>query len=332
MDVASVHPALRKKSNREWLEGQLDFICDLGSRVGPIRPRSSHEYGLHTALKLAALNHSLGVFLPVARKWIDKAHRFDSAIYVDLFAGCGATRVPQTGDWLAGSPIIAAGSRYRFDRVLCVEKDGENAEALRARLSEFRDRDWTVLEGDCNNLATALSSQVRARNPLAFVFVDPQGMEIRWSTLETLSRLFPCMDLLFNFTYGAERVLGDLRKGRIAGSRVMEAFAGPDWPELLLDENRDLVGFVEERISSVLGRPVGAKVLIRDIDNRPRYFLILRVRRTSGGSSFFAGYEDMLKRLASLTPLEVLGVLNDKFRRSLTAYGQGSADDRSARP
>ena len=315
---------MRKKSDTEWLRSQLETVASLGRRVGTIRHETSHEYGPHTALKLAALNHCLEVFLQVARKHIDHYHDFDSAIYVDLFAGCGATRVPQTGDWLAGSPVLAAGGRLPFDKIICIEKDARNAEALEARLSLFQGREWKVLRGDCNEIARGLKASVHSKNPLVFVFVDPEGMEIHWSTLEALSGQFRCMDILFNFTYGAERVLGELRAGGALGEAIMTAFAGPDWPLLLLDRDKDVVDFVEQNISSVLGRPVGDRVLIRDIENRPRYFLLAHVRQTKGESGFFRGYRAMLGRVSALKPTEVLGTLNDIFGRSLSAFGPES--------
>ncbi len=308
-----------KKTNREWLRDQVDFICDLGSLVGPVRPSASHSYGVHTVLKLAALNHCLGVFLPIARKYIDDYHRFDSAVYVDLFAGCGASKVPDTGEWLAGSPILAAGSRRVFDKIICMEKNDASCDALRERLARFPKRDSVVLNGDCNELVRDLRQSVGYRNPLAFVFVDPEGMETNWTTLKIMSETFPCMDLLLNFSYGAERVLGDLRSGRDVNEQLMKTFAGQDWPMLLLKEDKTAVDFVEAKISEVLGKPVGNKVLIRDLNNRPVYFLLVRVRRTRGGSPFFGAYEDMLGRVNGLGPKEVVGVLNDKFGRSLTA-------------
>ena len=145
-------------------------------------------------------------------------------------------------------------------------------------------------------------------------------MELRWSTLESLSRQFRYMDLLLNFPYGAERVLADLRTGHGLSKRVMAAFAGPDWPMLLLTTDNSAVEFVESKISSVLGRRVGDRVLVRDTANSPRYFLLVRIRRTRGGSPFFGGYEAMLNRVSGLNPAEVEGVLNDKFGRSLSSF------------
>jgi len=283
---------------------------------------------MHTALKLAALNHCLEVFLPIARSQIQNG-TFDSAVFIDLFAGCGATRVPETGDWLAGSPILAAGSTRAFDRILCIEKNETHCDALRERLSRFPARNSVVLHGDCNNLAASVRGKIPYGNPLVFVFVDPEGMDLRWSTLKALSHEFRYMDLLLNFPYGAERVLADLRRGREMNERVMGAFAGLDWPMLLLERNKGVVDFVESKISSVLGRPVGDRVLVKDTANHPRYFLLIRVRRTSGGSPFYRGYEAMLNRVAGLKPAEVEGVLNDKFGRSIHSFEGKAGEERA---
>ncbi len=310
-----------RKTNVQWLEEKVNNICDLGQRVGPIRPGTSLNYGAHTVLKLAALNHCLDIFLPIARKRVDEYRQFDSALYIDLFAGCGATRVTDTGDWLAGSPVIAADNPLAFDKVVCIEKDEAFCDALRSRLALFPERDCLVLQGDCNKLIHDLKDQIGFRNPLAFVFVDPEGMQTDWKTLEALSSQFRCMDLLLNLPCGAERVLGDLRSGREVNQQVMDAFAGKDWPMLLLEEEKGVVDFIESKISEVLGKQIGDKVLVKDTGNRPMYSLLVRVRQTAGGSPFFKGYEEMLKRVGGLKPKVVLGVLNKKFGRSIERFG-----------
>lgn len=302
------------------MRGRLDFICDQTQRVSHIQPETAQTYSLHTALKLAALSHSLDVFLPNARKQVDDKRSFGGAVYIDLFAGSGLTRIHETGDLLAGSPLVAAGNRWPFDQIVCIEREERSKVVLEERLAVFRNRHCTTLHGDCNDIAPTLQSHIGFGNPLAFVFVDPEGMEIRWSTLVALSRQFPYMDLLMNFTHGAQRVLGDLRGGRSVNEQVMEAFAGPGWPMLLLEEGGSVVEFVEQNIAGVLGRSIGDKVLIRDTSNRPQYFLLVRIRQTRGGSPFFRGYLDMLKRVDGLTANDVRGALNDRFGRSLEAF------------
>jgi len=318
---------LPKKTDQQWLRDQLDFVCSQADKVSHIEPARAQTYGLHTALKLGALNHSLNVFLPIARNQIDEKHTFGGAVYVDLFAGSGLTRVAETGDLVAGSPIIAAGNRRSFDQIICIEDDKETQAVLEQRLSEFRNRMYTILRGDCNEIAPTLHRYLRFGNPLAFVFIDPEGMEIKWRTLEALSRQFPYMDILMNFTYGAQRVLGDIRGGRTVNEQVMDEFAGPGWPMLLLSEDDTVVNFVEGKIATTLGRPLGDKVLVRDASNRQRYFLMVRMRRTGGGTPFLRGYIDMLRRISRLTVEDVRGVLNDRFGRSLTSFETSRRDD-----
>lgn len=303
-----------KKTPIQWLAGQIGFVHGWGKEVGPLAEGIFHDYGVHTGLKLAALNHSIGVFSRIAGVYKDKWN-YDSSAFVDLFAGCGVTKVRGTGDYLAGSPIIAAHAISPFTKLVCVEKNSNFSQALRTRLRAVRPTGAVIIEDDCNSAIDQVIAEL-GEHPLVFVNVDPEGMEIRWDTLAKLSASHKSMDFMVNLTYGAERELAAARK---TGKRTktLEALAGASVEEILLDESGNVSDFYEKQIREVLGKRIGESSLIRGADSQPVYRLLVYTRSTRANSPFAQGYADLHLRLSGVAAVDVLGVLNDLNGRSL---------------
>jgi three-Cys-motif partner protein len=304
-----------RKTPREWLARQIGFISKWGEEVAPSAPDVYHDYGAYTGLKLAALNHAIGVFSRIAGantgKW-----NYDGSVFVDLFAGCGVSKVRSTGDYLAGSPIIAAHAISPFTKIVCVERRPDFVAALRTRLGLVRPNGAVILEGDCNAVVHQVVKEM-GDHPLALVNVDPEGMEILWGTMEVLAGSHGAMDFMVNLTYGAERELAAARGGKKVGA--LEGLAGVPVREILLDSSGNLSNFYEDRIREVLGKRYGESTLIRGDDSQPMYRLLLYTRKTRGDSPFAQGYADLHQRLSGVTGQDVLGALNDIKGRSLGA-------------
>lgn len=261
---------------------------------------------MHTALKLAALNHALDIFTPIARKQADRGREYGRSVYVDLFAGCGVTKTPK-GDWLAGSPIIATNSKAPFDTIILVEKGSERVDVLRKRLhavSAPGRPSPTYIVGDCNALASRVTGLLRP-NDLVFVVVDPEGMEIHWETLRDIVRACPASDLFINFTTGVSRVLGEA-EARGATSGTLERFTGKDLAEVLAETGTgsEILDIYERGLEEQLGKPLGRAPLVSTETGQPRYHLLIRTRRTPRGSPYWEGYEALNRRLSGLTAVE----------------------------
>ncbi len=61
----------------------------------------------------------------------------------------------------------------------------------------------TVLTGDCNELVGQIVARIQPgdRRSLNLAFLDPEGMELHWATVEQLARLRR-MDLIINYPSG----------------------------------------------------------------------------------------------------------------------------------
>ena len=278
----------------------------MGDRASTVRPEIHHDYGVHTALKLSALNHALDVFTPIARRQADRGRKYGRSVYVDLFAGSGVTMTPN-GDWLAGSPIIAANSRARFDAIVLVEKGSERLNALKERLRVVAGVGQPAPEyigGDCNALKERVIGLLRPTD-LVFVVVDPEGMEVHWDTIRKIVGVCPASDLFINFTAGVDRVVGEAEAhGTAAGT--LENFTGRKLAEVLeaTGSGSAVLDMYEKGLDAELGKPLGQSPLVSSEAGQPRYHLLVRTRRTPRGSPYWAGYEALNDRLSGVRAAE----------------------------
>jgi three-Cys-motif partner protein len=142
------------------------------------RPR---QWTWTTTVKLEVLEQYLKQFTTTA-----KYKAGGNTVYLDLFAG-GLENIDKfTGQPFPGSAELALHTEPAFRTVRLFEMP-PNAAQLRAELTaRFPGRDLQVIEGDCNTtLPEALASL--NRHAPTFAFVDPDGLEVRWSTLEALA-------------------------------------------------------------------------------------------------------------------------------------------------
>lgn len=292
----------RKVSDFDWLKNQLRKITEWGEDASRMHPDEHHDYGIHTALKLAALNHALDVFTPIAHNQSKKAQRYGRSVYIDLFSGCGATRTP-SGDWLAGSPLLAVHARAPFDKLILIEQAPRRFEALRDRVKAAaanRSGILELLQGNCNNLKGNVIRLLR-RDDLVFICVDPEGMEIKWDTIKDIVDRCPASDLFINCTYGATRVLEEASQvGH--GTQALEGFTGLTLSELRarLESGGTVLDLYERNIAEGFDRPLGAASPIQDAGGRTLYRILIRTRKTSRGSPYYRGYDDIARRLRGL--------------------------------
>lgn len=127
----------------------------------------------------------------------DYLPRFNSAsqtsaqrIYLDLMAGEPDNVEKYTGEIFDGSPTVALKASPGFTTLRFGEL-GSKADRLSAALAErfSGDRRYRVVSGDCNE---TIDEVLRELAPLrwapTFAFLDQQGAEIHWKTIEKVAR------------------------------------------------------------------------------------------------------------------------------------------------
>ncbi|MCY3882093.1 MAG: three-Cys-motif partner protein TcmP [Chloroflexi bacterium] len=102
--------------------------------------------------------------------------------FLDGFAGSGANNAGQLGRF-KGSALIGATEKPEASRVVLVERNRRSLQALRRRCERERP-DAVVIGGDCNEVIDEALGQFENRKLPAFCVLDPEGMELAWTTVE----------------------------------------------------------------------------------------------------------------------------------------------------
>ena len=172
-------------------------------------------------------------------------------IYVDAFAGPGLNRLRGRNLTIDGSPLIALDARAqngkKFDRLFFIEHDPAVAAELHDVLNT-RDKTQraSVIEGDVNKELPELIKTLPLQSP-TFVFVDPDGIEPRWTTIEAIAPWRT--ELLINFPLG-------MSINRNPDSAKVTAYFGTDqwrgmWSSAGLGRSRALLQLYKERLGNL---------------------------------------------------------------------------------
>ena len=139
--------------------------------------------GYWTEVKLDVLSKYLTAFNSASR-------RAKSTVYLDLFGGSLSHTLEDSGKTFPGSTARAICTEPQFSRLVFWELDAQAA-ALKSDLEkEFPgDERYRVIAGDCNRfLEMGLESVKDLQWAPTFAFIDPKGLEVEWTTLDTLSK------------------------------------------------------------------------------------------------------------------------------------------------
>lgn len=159
--------------------------------------------------------------------------------YIDLFAGPGKCLIRDTNEILLGSALIATTSAPTFTDYVFVDLSPENLAALQQRCSSMNgvSQRCAYRVGDSNQVVNDLVCEIQARDQqyirgswgsLNVALLDPEGLELAWSTVETLSQVNK-MDLIIHYSqFGITRNLANLHE-RESETAVDRFFGDTHW-------------------------------------------------------------------------------------------------------
>jgi len=161
------------------------------------------------------------------------AGKWESLVYVDLFAGAGRARLEGSSRIVAASPLIALGVAHPFDRYIFCERDEERLAALRQRVArDFPAADVRFVPGDVNRtVATVLKEMPEpgpGRRVLSFCFADPYSCRnLAFATIRQLAARFVDFLILIPSGFDANRNRQIYESPR---NETLDGFFGdPDW-------------------------------------------------------------------------------------------------------
>ncbi len=160
-------------------------------------------------------------------------NKWQCRVYIDLFAGCGRSRVTETNKIVAGSPVLALNVEPRFDRYIFCERSAEKLSALKARVSrDYSAADVSFQPGDANesveDILAKIPQHTKEFKVLSFCFVDPYNLkDLAFATIDRLSSRFIDFLVLIATDMDAAR---NVSIYELPDNRVVEKFLGlPDW-------------------------------------------------------------------------------------------------------
>lgn len=147
--------------------------------------------GKWTYDKLYYLNAYLDRFIVSMR-----SKNWRSIHYIDLFSGPGKNRLPD-GRVLLGSPLLALSQKRPFDRYFFSDLEQANIDALQKRCADYPDGypKISFYTGDANQVVNQVAQAIKEIDKpitdkwssLNLAFLDPEGLELHWSTVEQLA-------------------------------------------------------------------------------------------------------------------------------------------------
>ena len=193
---------------------------------------NQRKWGSWSEAKLSLLERYLTAFTTAVRG------KSPEAIYLDLFAGeYNNQRRDQAGTF-AGSSRIAFETEPQFTRIAMFELENQ-ANELKLNIVQNRPNEqrwWEIFPGDCNDTVTnALLQLERYKWAPTFAFLDPDGLELSWSTVEQLARWRSNkktkVELLILFPEPAlPRVIGQaVKSGKSDVKLVDRVYGTKDW-------------------------------------------------------------------------------------------------------
>lgn len=314
---------IRKKlTKHDWLKSKLEIISEIGRKVRI--DGITTEYAAYTALKLIAIHYYSEVFSQIARHPNRRLQGFDGAVYLDLFAGTGLVKLTDTNDFVGGSVPCAVMTKSGYDYCICVEIKKDRCEILEKRLSKIlKNNEFKVINGDCNECINQVIEliKIKFKRPIIFTVIDPEGMEIKFSTLKALADSFKSCDFMISVTTsGVSRVAGKFEKGITNIKKSLENYLDQDAHAILqqLAEGETPQSLYQGQIEKILGKPIGDTIPIHKKGKDVAYYLLGYTRSTKAGSQYGKSLSKLKKQIEWADRTHVKNALDQIYNRAGT--------------
>lgn len=183
-----MHKAAVKKVIIMSKRPNFDLICNNDEGL-PVR--QAHKWSLE---KLNILQRYGYMF--ITSLW-NKGR--SSINYIDLFSGPGKNYLKDKKKYCLGSPLIALSFTKKFDHYYFSDIKPKNIAALKQRCTNFQNYGDIIFKtGDANIIVDKIIEELKKfdlgitdkrKSSINLAFLDPEGLELNWSTVEKLAGL-----------------------------------------------------------------------------------------------------------------------------------------------
>lgn len=269
-----------------------------------------------TSEKLSCLESYLNAYVRILRK-----SRYYRIHYVDAFAGSGYISPTHSQDnselnlfeketkeankYLEGSTRIALSITPGFDQYIFIEKNSKHSKALEQLKNEYPNQapKIRIENRDANEFLSDWCSQKQFNKiNRAVVFLDPYGMQVTWSLLETIAKT-EAIDLWILFpVFGANRMLTKGKQPPQSWADCLtRTFGTEEWKMRFYETKPVLTLFGEEettcksatiemigkffinRLQTIFPSVTKKPLLLCNSKNNPLYLLCFAAANPKGG-------------------------------------------------
>ena len=123
-------------------------------------------------------------------------NKWDYRVYIDLFAGCGISKIKNTENFLLASPLLAMNIKDPFDKYIFCDIDERKLSTLKSRQkSFFPNLSVEFIQGDVNTKTNVILNCIpkasRNYKVLTFCLIDPYRLkDFKFNTINELSKIF----------------------------------------------------------------------------------------------------------------------------------------------
>lgn len=119
--------------------------------------------------------------------------------YIDLFAGPGICHSKKNQKPIEGSPVIALNTNPPFSSYIFCDIKADNIKNLKDIAKNLGN--VHIIKDDANEFVKKLVDNLNKDIP-AFIFLDPQALDLNYHTIELLAKNKKRVDFLINFPVG----------------------------------------------------------------------------------------------------------------------------------
>ena len=201
--------------------------------------------------------------------------------YIDLFTGPGKCMARETEREIDGSPLIALNAPYPFAKYFFVDLNEEVLNTLSERCKNNPNYNRIkLIPGDCNSVIDKIMCEIPIRS-LSLAFVDPTGLDFKFSTLQKLAERK--VDLIITFPEGMAIKRNIKKFLNEVHSPLDDVMSNNKWRQF--NTGREIIECYRSDLTSLGYQEVklGEEIQIRSISkNLPLYFLLFASKHQLG--------------------------------------------------